>query len=88
MVNRCSEFLGLFKGAFDRGIVRGAICDAVDYLAKNGFLNNHNHTGNSVYLRKDDEFYTAVNKYIEKQADKKTGTCLLQMGNLRLNLLH
>ncbi|CUT94683.1 type 1 glutamine amidotransferase family protein [Staphylococcus capitis] len=28
----------------------GAICGAVDYLAKNGFLNQYHHTGNSIQL--------------------------------------
>src|SRR4051794_4630893 len=35
--------LQFIKTTFQYNIPIGAICGAVDYLAKNGFLNDHNH---------------------------------------------
>lgn len=51
-----------------QGVVVGAICGAVDYLAKNGLLNNYKHTGNSSYLWSDFENYTNIDNFIEQQA--------------------
>ena len=43
--------LQFIKITFQNNIPIGAICGAVDCLAKNGFLNDHNHTGKfSLYL--------------------------------------
>lgn len=46
----------------------GAICGAVDYLAKNGFLNSYRHTGNSFYLWNEFKNYENANDYVETQA--------------------
>ncbi|MCT3073475.1 glutamine amidotransferase [Leuconostoc citreum] len=46
----------------------GAICGAVDYLAKKGLLNNFKHTGNSVYLWKEYTDYNNQQNFLEKQA--------------------
>lgn len=59
--------------SFNKNIVIGAICGAVDYLAKNGFLNDYKHTGNSVYLWKNHEFYTSEDKFLEIQAVNDRG---------------
>ncbi|MBS1008070.1 type 1 glutamine amidotransferase family protein [Leuconostoc suionicum] len=45
----------------------GAICGAVDYLAKNGLLNKHKHTGNALYLWNEFDNYTNGQNFIEKQ---------------------
>lgn len=68
--NNSNDLLAFVKEAFDKSIPVGAICGAVDYLAKNGFLNSYKHTGNSVYLWNEYKHYTAANKFIEKQAIK------------------
>lgn len=39
----------------------------IDYLAKNGLLNNHKHTGNTIYLWNDFTSYTNSQKFIKKQ---------------------
>lgn len=45
-----------------------AICDATTFLAFNGYLNQIEHTGNSVeYIISTCPNYTGKNKYIEKQ---------------------
>jgi Putative intracellular protease/amidase len=44
-----------------------AICGAVDYLAKNGLLNNYKHTGNAVYIWNEFHNYTNSENFIEKQ---------------------
>lgn len=46
----------------------GAICGAVDYLARNGFLNEFKHTGNSVDLWKEYGNYQPEHEFIESQA--------------------
>ncbi|GAA5002341.1 type 1 glutamine amidotransferase family protein [Acinetobacter puyangensis] len=51
-------------------VVVGAICDAVSYLAKNGLLNNVQHTGNALAFWKDFQGYHNSKDFIEKQAVK------------------
>ncbi len=46
----------------------GAICGAVDYLAKNGLLNNYKHTGNSIYLWNELKNYKNADGFVETQA--------------------
>lgn len=45
----------------------GAICGAVDYLAKNGLLNDYKHTGNALSLWNDFDKYTRSHHFIAKQ---------------------
>jgi len=45
----------------------GAICGAVDYLAKNGLLTHFKHTGNAQYLWQNFDQYQNKNDFIEKQ---------------------
>lgn len=54
--------------AFKKNIVIGAICGAVDYLARNGFLNKYKHTGNSAYIWQNYKKYKPEFKFIEKQS--------------------
>ncbi len=44
------EITNLIKNRLVAGKTVAAICGAVDFLAKNGLLNDKKHTGNSVYL--------------------------------------
>ncbi|MDN6409625.1 MAG: DJ-1/PfpI family protein, partial [Tetragenococcus halophilus] len=64
--NSSAELLKFVEEAFNKGIAIAAICGAVDYLAKNGFLNDHKHTGNSVDSWKNYEFYTSADNYLKK----------------------
>ena len=57
----------LIAKSFDNKISVGAICGAVDYLAKNGFLTEYKHTGNAQFLWNDFELYTNRNEFIETQ---------------------
>ncbi|UEX89907.1 type 1 glutamine amidotransferase family protein [Staphylococcus ratti] len=56
------------KQAFANKIPIGAICGAVDYLAKNGFLNDYKHTGNALSLWKGFNQYENASFFIEAQA--------------------
>ncbi len=66
--NDDKDLLNLIKTTFERNIPMGAICDPTRYLARNGFLNNHNHTGNPGSDWSTYENYRGENYYIEKQA--------------------
>ncbi len=55
---------------FQKDLPIGAICGAVDYLAKNGFLNEHNHTGNSFAMWGGYENYHPNRSFLEEQAVK------------------
>lgn len=66
--NDNKKLLHFVKTAFQKNIPIAAICGAVDFLAKNGLLNNHSHTGNFVYLWKDYKQYKPISSFVEKQA--------------------
>lgn len=51
-----------------KGIITGAICGAVDFLAENGLLTGYNHTGNAFILWKEYPDYQNADKFIEEQA--------------------
>ncbi|MDG4942875.1 MULTISPECIES: type 1 glutamine amidotransferase family protein [Staphylococcus] len=59
--------LTFIQKAFKKNIVIGAICGAVDYLAKNGLLNDYKHTGNALSLWNDFDKYTGSHYFIAKQ---------------------
>lgn len=71
--NDDEKLLQFIKTTFQNNFPLGAICGAVDYLARNGFLNNHNHTVNSAYIWNDYENYNPNSSFHKKQAikDKK-----------------
>lgn len=62
--------LPLVHEALSRGILVGAICNAVSYLAAHGFLNDIRHTGNTVGMLKEwgGVNYTGESLYEERQA--------------------
>lgn len=66
--NDSEKLLDFVEEAFNKNIVIGAICGAVDYLARNGFLNKYKHTGNSVYIWKNYKKYKPENEFLEKQS--------------------
>ena len=66
--NDSENLLKFVEEAFNKNIVIGAICGAVDYLARNGFLNKYKHTGNSVYIWQNYKKYKPENEFLEKQS--------------------
>lgn len=91
--NDNKKLLHFVKTAFQKDIPIAAICGAVDFLAKNGLLNNHSHTGNLVYLWKDYEQYKPISSFVEKQAvrDKNlvtaNGTAPIEFTSLILEMI-
>ncbi|MGG4263860.1 type 1 glutamine amidotransferase family protein [Peribacillus simplex] len=91
--NDNKELLHFVKTTFRKNIPIAAICGAVDFLAENGLLNNHSHTGNSVYLWKDYEGYNPTSDFLEKQAvrDKNlvtaNGTASIEFTSLILEMI-
>lgn len=87
------ELLTFVKNAFNENIIIGAICGAVDYLARYGFLNDSKHTGNSVYEWRNYENYQPKYEFIEKQCvrDKSlitaNGTATLEFTELTLKAI-
>ncbi|MFK4311028.1 putative intracellular protease/amidase [Bacillus sp. RC242] len=87
------KLLELIKTTFQNNIPIAAICGAVDFLAENGLLNNHNHTGNSVYIWNEYEGYSPNSSFLEKQAvrDKNlvtaNGTAPIEFTDLVLELI-
>lgn len=62
-----SALLAFIQDAFERNIPIGAICGAVDYLARNGLINNHKHTGNAQFLWDEFPNYTGKHHFIKQQ---------------------
>jgi putative intracellular protease/amidase len=55
--------------SLENNMIVGAICGAVDFLAKSGLINHYNHTGNALFLRQDYPNYTTHSaNFIEQQA--------------------
>lgn len=56
--------------AIGEGKIVGAICNAASFMAKHGFLNNINHTGNGLDQLKlwGGENYTNAESYVNEQA--------------------
>ncbi|MBE1553822.1 type 1 glutamine amidotransferase family protein [Sporosarcina limicola] len=54
---------------FDKEISVAAICDATTFLGNHGFLDDHNHTGNSLpYLKEGAPNYRGDEKYKDEQS--------------------
>ncbi|WP_444684556.1 type 1 glutamine amidotransferase family protein [Alkalicoccus luteus] len=62
------ELTQFVKQAFNDGIPVGAICGAVDYLARKGFLNDVDHTGNDVSNWADYRNYEPSGSFLHEQA--------------------
>lgn len=72
------KVIPIVRKAIEKGIIVGAICNAVSFLAKHGFLNNVKHTGNGLEQLKlwGGNNYTNQAGYINEQAvsDKRIVT--------------
>ena len=72
----------------------GAICGAVDYLAKSGLLNNYKHTGNAAYLWDEFDDYKNKQNFIEEQVVRDhnlvtaNGTAALEFTSEVLKMIH
>ncbi|MDV7757996.1 type 1 glutamine amidotransferase family protein [Liquorilactobacillus mali] len=72
----------------------GAICGAVDYLARNGLLANFKHTGNAQYLWRNFDQYQNEADFIEKQVVRDhnlvtaNGTAPLEFTQQILKIIH
>ncbi|TPR23182.1 glutamine amidotransferase [Apilactobacillus timberlakei] len=88
------KLFNVIKDSFDNNIYIGAICAAVNYLAKNGFLNNYKHTGNSKYMMEQFKNYKNKDNFIESQAIKDrnlvtaNGTASLEFTNSVLKMIN
>ncbi|GIN74930.1 putative protease YdeA [Bacillus sp. J14TS2] len=91
--NDSKKLLNLINTTLQNNIPIGAICGAVDYLAKNGFLNDYNHTGNSVEMWQDYKSYNPKSSFLKQQAVKDknlvtaNGTAPIEFTHLVLELL-
>ncbi|MBP9479152.1 MAG: glutamine amidotransferase [Sebaldella sp.] len=67
--NKSEKIKGIIKDCFEKNIPVAAICNAVTFLAENGFLEKNKHTGNSVeYIKACAPNYKGEQNYINKQA--------------------
>lgn len=88
------DIFNLVDEAFSKNTPVGAICGAVDYLAKNGFLNHFRHTGNSAYLWQNYENYNPEVEFMEEQAVKDknlvtaNGTAPIEFTELVLQMIN
>lgn len=60
LLNTVTSFL-------NSGLIVGAICGAVDYLAQNGLLTPYKHTGNALFLWADFKKYTTPTHFVAVQ---------------------
>ncbi|MCM1150466.1 MAG: glutamine amidotransferase [Alistipes sp.] len=65
-----AKIVPLVEEARRRGLLVGAICNAVSFLAAHGFLNDARHTGNTLEMLQQwgGDNYTGAARYEEKQA--------------------
>ncbi|WP_022794551.1 type 1 glutamine amidotransferase family protein [Marinococcus halotolerans] len=88
------DIYSLVDQAFNKNTPVGAICGAVDYLAKNGFLNHFKHTGNSAYFWQNYENYKPDVEFMEDQAVKDknlvtaNGTAPIEFTELVLHMVN
>lgn len=88
------EITNLIKNRLVAGKTVASICGAVDFLAKNGLLNDKKHTGNSVYLWQSYEQYTNLSRFLEEQVvvDEPlitaNGTATLEFTNQVMKTVH
>lgn len=87
------KLLSFVSEAFENKRPIGAICGAVDYLARNGFLNKYKHTGNDVAQWNNFEQYVAKELFIAQQAVidshlvTANGTAYFELTELILKLI-
>ena len=61
--------LKLVKHAVDNNIPVGAICNACNFMAEHGFLDNIKHTGNTLeFIKSQAPHYKGESNFVEQQA--------------------
>lgn len=68
--NDYPDIIKLLNFALKHNITIGAICGAVDFMARNGLLTNFKHTGNDLNLWNNFELYSNKNDFKFEQAVK------------------
>lgn len=69
MEQKNREILPVVEHAVKKDIPIGAICDAVSFLAENGYLDKIRHTGNTAeYLKLLAPHYKGEGNFVQKQA--------------------
>ncbi|VTS17146.1 DJ-1/PfpI family protein [Streptococcus porcinus] len=68
--NDYPDIIKLLNFALKHNTIIGAICGAVDFMARNGFLTNFKHTGNDLNLWNNFELYSNKNDFKFEQAVK------------------
>ena len=61
------DLTAVIETCLKNNVLVGAICGAVDYLARNGLLQGYSHTGNAQFFWNDFEKYTNPTDYLEQQ---------------------
>jgi putative intracellular protease/amidase len=63
------KYCELIRQCLENNILTAAICNAVTFLAENGFLDNRKHTGNTLeYLKENAKGYKGEKEYIVSQS--------------------
>lgn len=66
--NDDSDIINLVNNTLNNNIILGAICGSVDFMARNGLLNNFKHTGNDLSLWNTFDQYSNKDEFQFKQA--------------------
>lgn len=66
--NDYSDIINLVNHTLNNNIILGAICGSVDFMARNGLLNNFKHTGNDLSLWNTFDQYSNKDEFQFKQA--------------------
>lgn len=66
--NDDSDIINLVNHTLNNNIILGAICGSVDFMARNGLLNNFKHTGNDLSLWNAFDQYSNKDEFQFKQA--------------------
>lgn len=66
--NDYSDIINLVNNTLNNNIILGAICGSVDFMARNGLLNNFKHTGNDLSLWNTFDQYSNKDEFQFKQA--------------------
>lgn len=69
MEQKNNAVLPVVEYAVQRGIPVGAICNAANFMAENGFLDHVSHTGNTLeFMQSQAPHYRGGQHFLEKQA--------------------
>ena len=66
--NDDSDIINLVNNTLNNNIILGAICGSVDFMYRNGLLNNFKHTGNDLSLWNTFDQYSNKDEFQFKQA--------------------